>query len=84
MSAEKVLSYDPDVILFIPYQISLLEDLNDSVAKAQLEEIKELRSMRAIEQHQIIPLSFFTVNNGGIRTIDTLEKIAKELYPDST
>lgn len=83
VSAEKVLSFDPDVIIFVSFnQQRPAEDLGDQEAVQSLQAIAELRSMRAIQQGNIINLPFFTVNNGGIRTVDAIEKIAAGLYPD--
>ncbi len=81
VSAETVLSYQPDVIVFVPLNLSLTEELSDEAAIAQLTAIYELRHMNAIEQKSIIPLSFFTVNNAGIRTVDTVEYLNRALYP---
>jgi len=41
-----------------------------------------LTSMRAIHNGHIINLPFFTVNNGGVRTVDAIEQIARQLYPE--
>jgi iron complex transport system substrate-binding protein len=83
VSAEKVLAFDPDVILFVTSDLrDNTRDLTDSEAVQHLQEIKELQSMRAIRAGNIINLPFFTVNNGGVRTIDAIEKIAKYLYPE--
>ncbi|SHJ56131.1 iron complex transport system substrate-binding protein [Propionispora hippei DSM 15287] len=81
VGAETVLSYQPDIIIFIPVNLSLTEELRDEAAIAQLTAIYELRHMNAIEQRSIIPLSFFTVNNAGIRTVDTVEYLNHTLYP---
>ena len=83
VSAEKVLAFDPDVIIFVSVNKDrLTEDLSDEEATKSLQAVGELRSMRAIQQGNIINLPFFTVNNGGIRSIDAIEKIAVSLYPD--
>lgn len=83
VSAEKVLAFDPDVVIFVSVnKQSLTEDLSDEEAAKSLQSVGELRSMRAIQQGNIINLPFFTVNNGGIRMIDAVEKIAVGLYPD--
>ena len=81
VGAEKVLSFDPDFIIFVPFSNSSI-DLTDEQAAAQLKAIEALESMRAIRESNIINLPFFTVHNGGIRTIDAIEKIAKNLYPE--
>lgn len=83
IGAEKVLAFDPDVIIFVSVNKDrLTDDLSDEEAAQSLQAIGELRSMRAIQQGNIINLPFFTVNNGGIRTIDAIEKIAVNLYPE--
>lgn len=85
VGAEKVLSFDPDFIIFVTSNHhDSTRDLTDKEAMENLQGIKALRSMRAIRQGNIINLSFFTVNNGGIRTINSIEKIAKALYPELT
>lgn len=82
VGAETVLTYDPDFILFISVGKRGTEDLSDQEAIAQLKQIEELASMRAIRQGNIINLPFFTANNGGIRTVGAIEKIAFQLYPE--
>jgi len=83
VGAEKVLSFDPDFILFVSTnRNNSAVDLTDEEATTQLKGIQGLQSMRAIRDGNIINLPFFTVNNGGIRTIDAIEKIAKKLYPE--
>lgn len=82
VGAETVLSYQPDVIIFVPANFSVTEELSDEAAIAQLTAIHELRHMSAIEQKKIIPLSFFTVNNAGIRAVDAVEYLNRELYPE--
>lgn len=82
VGAEKVLSYDPDYILYVSFSKNGTEDLSDEDATAQLKQLDELSSMRAIRENHIINLPFFTVNNGGIRTVDAIEKIASQLYPE--
>lgn len=81
VGAEKVLAYDPDYILYVTFSKNGTEDLSDEDAAAQLRQLDELSSMRAIRENHIINLPFFTVNNGGIRTVDAIEKIARQLYP---
>lgn len=79
---EKILSFDPDFILFVSYNIKDSQtDMTDQEAAAHLQGIRLLQSMRAIREGNIITIPFFTVNNGGIRTIDAIEKIARKLYP---
>lgn len=83
VGAEKVLAFDPDVIIFVSTnKYDSAKDLTDAEALAQVQGIAELQSMRAIREGNIINLPFFTVNNGGVRTIDALEKIARQLYPE--
>jgi iron complex transport system substrate-binding protein len=83
VGAEKVLGFDPDYILVVSTsREDGAKDMTDKEAIDSLQKIKELQSMRAIRTGSIINLPFFTVNNGGVRTIDAIEKIAKSLYPD--
>lgn len=82
VGAEKVLAYDPDYILYVSFSKNGTEDLSDEDATAQLKQLDELSSMRAIRENHIINMPFFTVNNGGIRTVDAIEKIARQLYPE--
>lgn len=82
VGAEKVLSYDPDYILYVSFSKNGTDDLSDEEAAAQLSQIDELSSLRAIRESHIINLPFFTVNNGGVRTVDAIEKISRQLYPE--
>jgi len=83
VGAEKVLAFDPDFIIFVSSNKNdSTKDLTDEEAIKNLHEITELQSMRAIQKGNIICLPFFTVNNGGIRTIDAIEKISHTLYPE--
>lgn len=82
VGAEKILAYDPDFILFVSQGQSSTENLPDADAIAHLQQLDELTSMRAIHNGHIINLPFFTVNNGGVRTVDAIEQIARQLYPE--
>ena len=83
IGAEKVLAFDPDFIVFVSInKADNTKDQTDAQAINSLQEVKALQSMRAIQKGHIINLPFFTVNNGGVRTIDSIEKIARELYPE--
>jgi iron complex transport system substrate-binding protein len=83
VGAEKVLAFDPDFIIFVSSNKNdSTKDLTDEAAIKSLQEITELQSMRAIQKGNIINLPFFTVNNGGVRTIDAIEKISHKLYPE--
>ncbi|EGO65498.1 ABC transporter substrate-binding protein [Acetonema longum] len=82
IGAEQVLAFDPDVIIYVSLsRQGLVSNLTEAEALAELGEINELQNMRAIREGRIISLPFFTVNNGGVRTVDTIEKIARALYP---
>jgi iron complex transport system substrate-binding protein len=83
VGAEKVLAFDPDFIIFVSSNKNdSTKDLTDEEAIKNLQEVTELQSMKAIQKGNIINLPFFTVNNGGIRTIDAIEKISHKLYPE--
>ena len=83
VGAEKVLAFDPDFIIFVSSSMAdPSQDITDDEAKKQLQSVKELQHMRAIQAGNIINLSYFTVNNGGVRIANAIEKIARELYPE--
>lgn len=83
VGAEKVLAFDPDFIIFVSTnKNNSTTDITDEEAIKDLRGITQLQSMRAIQNGSIINLPFFTVNNGGIRTIDAIEKISHTLYPE--
>ncbi|MEG6586679.1 ABC transporter substrate-binding protein [Dendrosporobacter sp. 1207_IL3150] len=83
VGAERVLSYDPDFIIYVSTNRNgSNKDLTDQEAITHLNQIEELKNIRAIQEGKIINLPFFTVNNGGIRTVDSIEKIAHALYPE--
>lgn len=82
VGAEKVLAFDPDFIIVVTSNLADgSKDVTDEEAIQNLRGVKELQSMRAIRTGNIINLPFFTVNNGGVRTIDGIEKITNSLYP---
>ncbi len=83
VGAEKVLAFDPDFIIYVSHDKNEdAKDLTDEEAFKALSEVSALQSMRAVQKGNIINLPFFTVNNGGIRTVDTIEKISHILYPE--
>ncbi|AJQ29610.1 ABC transporter substrate-binding protein [Pelosinus fermentans] len=83
VGAEKVLAFDPDFIIYVSHDKNEgAKDLTDEEALKALHEVSALQSMRAIQKGSIINLPFFTVNNGGIRTVDAIEKISHALYPE--
>lgn len=83
VGAEKVLSFDPDFIIIVSYnKDDATKDLSDEEAQNALRRITQLQSMRAIQKGNILSLPFFTVNSGGIRTVDAIEKISRTLYPE--
>jgi len=83
VGAEKVLAFDPDFIIYVSHDKNEgTKDLTDEEALKALHEVSALQSMRAIQKGNIINLPFFTVNNGGIRTVDAIEKISHTLYPE--
>ncbi|CUH94882.1 hypothetical protein P22_0948 [Propionispora sp. 2/2-37] len=79
---ERVLAFDPDYIVFVSYSGNAAEDIQDAAAVAQLRQSRELQSMRAIREGNIINIPFNVVNNGGGRAIEAIEKIARRLYPE--
>ena len=71
---ERVLAFDPDVILYVNGKnISLLE------AEEEIFTDFNLRNMRAVRERRVIVIPFAEVNNGNGRTVDALERIAAGL-----
>lgn len=78
---EEVAAYQPDYIIFVSYNpADLQRDLTADEAVRHLQSRPLLQLMPAIQAGRIIPLPFFTVNNGGIRAIAAVEQLAAALY----
>lgn len=83
LGPEKVLAFDPDVIIFVSSnKTGMGTDLTDAEANVHLKSIAELQSMRAIQEGSIINIPFNIVHSGSGRIIDAIEKVAKILYPE--
>ncbi|SUP43628.1 ABC transporter substrate-binding protein [Veillonella criceti] len=73
---ERVLAFDPDVIVYVTVSQSN-RTLREAEAIAELKADPNLRNMRAIQEGRIIAVPFADVNNGNGRVVDALEKIAQ-------
>lgn len=73
---ERVLAFDPDVIVFVTVSQG---NRTPSAEEAIAELLKDpnLRNMRAIRERRIIAVPFADVNNGNGRVVDALERIAQ-------
>lgn len=73
---ERVLAFDPDVIVFVTVNQGN-ETLSDADMVAELLKDPNLRNMRAIRELRVVAVPFADVNNGNGRVVEALEKIAQ-------
>jgi iron complex transport system substrate-binding protein len=79
---ERILAYDPDYIIYVSSSMETGKDLTDAEAIHELQNKIELRSLRAIQNRNIINIPFNDANNCNSRAVYVVEKIAHELYPN--
>lgn len=78
-SLENLMSLNPDVILYV-YNNKNLE--TDSVAVESLYNNNLIQSVAAIENKKVFEVSYTEFMGYGYRTIECIENLAKEMYPD--
>ena len=78
-SLENLMSLNPDVILYV-YNNKNLE--TDSVAVESLYNNSLIQSVSAIENKKVFEVSYTEFMGYGYRTIECIENLAKEMYPD--
>lgn len=78
-SLENLMSLNPDVILYV-YNNRNLE--TDSVAVESLYNNSLIQSVSAIENKKVFEVSYTEFMGYGYRTIECIENLAKEMYPD--
>lgn len=83
VGAEKILLYDPDYVIYIPYTTNSSYDYSQEEAIQQLQSLRGLQNIPSVKEGRIIPLPFTSVNDGGLRAVDTIETIAHQLYPNA-
>lgn len=76
---ENLMSLNPDVILYV-YNNKNLE--TDSVAVESLYNNNLIQSVSAIENKKVFEVSYTEFMGYGYRTIECIENLAKEMYPD--
>lgn len=79
VSAEQVLAYDPDFILFVSYPGADGGAMKDEQAKEKLQQDKEIKSLPALKNGKIINVPFAQVNGADLSSIDLIEKIGSNL-----
>ena len=78
-SLENLMDLNPDVILYV-YNNKNLE--TDSVAVESLYNNSLIQSVSAIENKKVFEVSYTEFMGYGYRTIECIENLAKEMYPD--
>jgi len=78
-SLENLMSLNPDVILYV-YNNKNLE--TDSVAVESLYNNSLIQAVSAIENKKVFEVSYTEFMGYGYRTIECIENLAKEMYPD--
>jgi iron complex transport system substrate-binding protein len=79
VSAEQVLAYDPDFILFVSYPGADGGPMKDEQAKEKLQQDKEIKSLPALKAGNIINVPFAQVNGADLSSMDLMEKIGEKL-----
>lgn len=79
VSAEQVLNYDPDFILFVSYPGADGGPMKDEQAKEMLQQDREIKSLSALRLGNIVNVPFAQVNGADLSTIDLMEKIGEKL-----
>lgn len=80
VSAETVLSYDPDYIVFIPNH-GEQERLEKEQALKQIKSMISLRSMKSMQSGKIIPIDFSEANDGALRILQVVDQLVQGISP---
>ena len=72
---ERVLSNDPDYLIFVSLPDSDGKDLSDEEVVKLVQSNRDLTSLRAVREGRIINIPFAEVNSGNQRSIDALERL---------
>lgn len=79
VGVERLLSLNPDYIIYVSLPGIDGENISDEQAENKLMENSELNSLVAVRQKHIINLPYADVNSGNDRLIDSLAKIIKAI-----
>lgn len=80
ISAEDIIKYNPDAIVLIHYGKG--ETDSDTALEKVFLDNPALQSVNAVKNKDIILAGLTETWAGGVRTIPTIERFAKELYPN--
>lgn len=80
LSAENLISMDPDVIVYV---LGTHNEENDKDAVESMLSNDVIKSVKAIENKKIITVEYNELMGGGYRTFDCMEALADFLYPES-
>lgn len=76
---ERILSLNPDYIIYVSLPGTHGKDISDEAVLKKLAENNKINSLKAVQQKHVINLPYAQVNSGNDRLIDCLEKIIKTL-----
>lgn len=80
ISAEDIIKYNPDAIILIHYGKG--ETDSDNSLKNVFLDNPALQSVTAVKDKDIILAGLTETWGGGVRTVPTIQRFAKELYPN--
>lgn len=80
MSLENIVSANPDAIILVHFGDE--KEVNDAEVAKVLTGNKALANVNAIKNNKIIITGLAETWAGGVRTVDAVERYAKELYPE--
>lgn len=80
LSAENLISMDPDVIVYV---LGTHNEENDKNAVESMLSNDVIKSVKAIENKKIITVEYNELMGGGYRTFDCMEALADFLYPEA-
>lgn len=80
LSAENLISMDPDVIVYVK---GTHNEENDRNAVEAMLSNEVIQSVKAIQNQKIITVEYNELMGGGYRTFDCMETLADFLYPET-
>ena len=76
---QRVLTYDPDVIVDVLVTSDKGTFRDDAAALAELRADPNLQDLRAVREGRVIAVPFGDINNGNGRVVNALEHISERL-----
>jgi iron complex transport system substrate-binding protein len=80
LSAENLISMDPDVIIYVK---GTHNEGNDENAVESMLSNEVIQSVKAIQNQKILTVEYNDLMGGGYRTFDCMETLADFLYPET-